>query len=89
MEEEAFFRILPGHQENEMFHTYFETAHCLTAESLANMYRFQYRKASDTASLQEEMKAFLEDSNEPQILEVFTPTYENDVFLKNYFKVLK
>ena len=85
----GIFRILPGHQENEMFHTYFETAHCLTAESLANMYRFQYRKASDTASLQEEMKAFLEDSNEPQILEVFTPTYENDVFLKNYFKVLK
>ena len=85
----GIFRILPGHQENEMFHTYFETAHCLTAESLANMYRFQYRKASDTASLQEEMKAFLEDSNEPQILEVFTPTYENDGFLKNYFKVLK
>jgi len=85
----GIFRILPGHEENEMFHTYFETAHCLTAESLAKMYRFQYRKASDTASLQEEMKAFLEDSNEPQILEVFTPTYENDGFLKNYFKVLK
>jgi len=85
----GIFRILPGHHENEMFHTYFETAHCLTAESLAKMYRFQYRKASDTVSLQEQMKAFLEDSNEPQILEVFTPTYENDGFLKNYFKVLK
>lgn len=85
----GIFRILPGHQENEMFHTFFETAHCLTAESLAKMYRFQYRKASDTTSLQQEMKAFLEDSNSPQILEVFTPTYENDGLLKNYFKALK
>ena len=72
-----------------MFHTYFETAHCLTAESLANMYRFQYRKASDKESLEKELNFFFETTEHPQILEVFTPTYENDGLLKNYFKALK
>jgi 2-succinyl-5-enolpyruvyl-6-hydroxy-3-cyclohexene-1-carboxylate synthase len=85
----GIFRILPGHQENEMFHTYFETAHCLTAESLANMYRFQYRKASDKESLEKELNFFFETTEQPQILEVFTPTYENDGLLKSYFKALK
>src|SRR5690606_7419565 len=38
----GIFRILPGHQENEVFNTFFETSHCLTGEHLAKMYRFDY-----------------------------------------------
>lgn len=84
----GIFRILPGHQENEIFNTYFETAHCLTAESLAKMYFFKYRMASTEATLTNELKDFFNESQQPQILEVFTPTHENEGWLKNYFKEL-
>ena len=84
----GIFRILPGHQENTIFNTYFETSHCLTAESLAKMYRFKYRKASSEATLTTELNAFFNNHNQPQLLEVFTPTLENDGFLKRYFEVL-
>ncbi len=84
----GIFRILPGHQENETFHTYFETAHCLTAENLAKMYDFNYVKASSMDSLKEGLALFLSNSDQPQILEVFTPNYQNDYWLKNYFKAL-
>ena len=84
----GIFRILPGHQENDVFHTYFETAHCLTAEQLATMYRFQYYQASDEKSLNAILPRFFAEQHQPQILEIFTPTYENDGVLKKYFKEL-
>jgi 2-succinyl-5-enolpyruvyl-6-hydroxy-3-cyclohexene-1-carboxylate synthase len=84
----GIFRILPGHQENAIFNTYFETAHCLTAESLANMYRFKYRMASTEATLEVALQAFFSDNEQPQLLEVFTPTMENDGLLKKYFGAL-
>ena len=84
----GIFRILPGHQENELFHTYFETAHCLTAAQLATMYRFEYHQASDEKGLMEMLPQFFKEQDKPQILEIFTPTYENDGVLKRYFKEL-
>jgi 2-succinyl-5-enolpyruvyl-6-hydroxy-3-cyclohexene-1-carboxylate synthase len=81
----GIFRILPGHQENDTFHTYFETSHCLTAENLAKMYSMNYTKASSIESLKQELTSFFGNSEQPQILEVFTPTYDNDKLLKDYF----
>lgn len=84
----GIFRILPGHEENDLFHTYFETAHCLTAEQLAKMFRFAYHQASDENSLNDILPVFFAEQNQPQILEIFTPTYDNDGILKKYFKAL-
>lgn len=84
----GIFRILPGHQENAIFNTYFETAHCLTAESLAKMYRIKYRTASTEAILETALQDFFSDNEQPQLLEVFTPTLANDGFLKRYFEAL-
>ena len=84
----GIFRILPGHQENETFHTYFETSHCLTAEHLAKMYRFDYAIASDEKSLTKGLKQLFNQNDRPMILEVFTPSRENDKLLKEYFKAL-
>lgn len=81
----GIFRILPGHQENTTFNTYFETSHCLTAEHLAKMYNFDYVIASDETSLKENLD-FLYQSDKPVILEVFTPTKNNDTILLDYFK---
>ena len=84
----GIFRILPGHQENETFHTYFETSHCLTAEHLAKMYRFDYFTAADETSLKTGLKQLLENNDQPAILEVFTPTRDNNKLLLDYFKAL-
>ncbi len=84
----GIFRILPGHQETETFNTYFETSHCLTAEHLAKMYQFEYTTASDPATLAEGLKQLFNHSDKPSILEVFTPTRENNKLLLSYFKAL-
>jgi len=83
----GIFRILPGHQENETFNTFFETSHGLTAKHLAKMYHFDYHIASTVENLKIELENFYA-IKAPAILEVFTPTKQNDEILLNYFKNL-
>jgi 2-succinyl-5-enolpyruvyl-6-hydroxy-3-cyclohexene-1-carboxylate synthase len=84
----GIFRILPGHQENETFNTFFETSHKLTAEHLAKMYGFEYFSANDEMSLDQSARNFYAQQNKPCILEIFTPEKENDKVLKQYFAQL-
>jgi 2-succinyl-5-enolpyruvyl-6-hydroxy-3-cyclohexene-1-carboxylate synthase len=84
----GIFRILPGHDETPVFNTFFETSHCLTAEKLANMYDFDYAIASDELSFEAGIKTLYSNNNKPFILEVFTPTRENDKVLLQFFKEL-
>lgn len=83
----GIFRILPGHSENKIFNTFFETSHKLTAEHLAKMYGFGYFTATDEVSLENSLANFYAASGK-SILEVFTPEKENDSVLKHYFKSL-
>jgi 2-succinyl-5-enolpyruvyl-6-hydroxy-3-cyclohexene-1-carboxylate synthase len=84
----GIFRILPGHDETPVFNTFFETSHCLTAEKLASMYNFDYAIASDEPSLEAGIEQLYANNNKPFILEVFTPTRENDKVLLQFFKEL-
>jgi 2-succinyl-5-enolpyruvyl-6-hydroxy-3-cyclohexene-1-carboxylate synthase len=84
----GIFRILPGHEETPVFNKFFETSHCLTAGPLAKMYGFEYSIASDEASLAKSLKAFYSHNDKPCILEIFTPTRENDSILLQYFREL-
>lgn len=84
----GIFRILPGHQEKPVFNTYFETSHKLTAEHLAKMYGLNYFKAHDVPSLENGINSLYDSNETPCILEIFTPTTENDLILKQYFKYL-
>jgi len=84
----GIFRILPGHEEKPVFNTYFETSHHLTAEHLAKMYQMNYFTATDLPSLEKSITSFYEINDKPNILEIFTPTSENDVILKQYFREL-
>lgn len=84
----GIFRILPGHEEKPVFNTYFETSHHLTAEYLAKMYQLNYFTASDVDSLEENIRTLFNSSEAPGILEIFTPTSENDLILKQYFREL-
>lgn len=79
----GIFRILPGHNETPVFNTFFETEHCLTAEHLAKMFRFDYEKISNDNELTK-LKSFFENKNKT-ILEIFTPTKINQDILKQYF----
>jgi 2-succinyl-5-enolpyruvyl-6-hydroxy-3-cyclohexene-1-carboxylate synthase len=60
----------------------------LTAEHLAKMYGFEYAIASDETSLKDELHKMYSQNNKPYILEVFTPTRDNDSVLLQYFKEL-
>lgn len=82
----GIFRILPGHQETEVFNTFFETSHQLDASHLAKMYGLNYFKATDLNSLEIEWKEFINLNNKPSIIEIFTPEKINDKILVNYFK---
>ena len=84
----GIFRILPGHQEKPVFNTYFETSHKLTAEHLAKMYGLNYFTAHDVPSLENGINSLYDSNETPCILEIFTPTTENDLILKQYFKYL-
>jgi 2-succinyl-5-enolpyruvyl-6-hydroxy-3-cyclohexene-1-carboxylate synthase len=84
----GIFRILPGHKETPVFNQFFETSHCLTAEHLAKMFGFTYRIASDVLSLELSLQDFYANNEQPAILEVFTPTLQNDKFLLDFFNHL-
>ncbi len=81
----GIFRVIPGPQTTNAT-DYFETPHNLTAEYLAKMYHFSYQSTNDIESLNVVLADFYSESNQPKILEIFTPKEINDVVLKNYFK---
>ena len=85
----GIFRILPGHKNTDNFDTYFETKHQLNASQLCDMYHFDYTIASNETELQYALKDFYRQSNQPKLLEIFTPSRINDEILLNYFKFLK
>lgn len=84
----GIFRILPGHQENQVFNEFFETSHSLSVLHLAKMYDLEYYGATDTNTLVEGLTNLYNQNDKPSILEIFTPTEINDVVLLNYFKEL-
>ena len=84
----GIFRILPGHEETPVFNTFFETSHCLTAEYLAKMYQFQYLTASTEDTLHEAVSKLFSQNNQPTILEIFTPTRDNNSVLLQFFEEL-
>ncbi|WP_299050519.1 2-succinyl-5-enolpyruvyl-6-hydroxy-3-cyclohexene-1-carboxylic-acid synthase [uncultured Polaribacter sp.] len=83
----GIFKIIPGPATTNAS-KYFETPHCLTAEHLSKMYGFKYQKAYSTETVQQELQTFYQESEQPKILEIFTPSSENDQILKKYFKYI-
>ncbi len=84
----GIFRILPGHVENDIFHTYFETQHNLEISNLAKLYDLNYYCATDETELSEVLTDFWSNNNKASLLEIQTPTLINDTVLKDYFNNL-
>lgn len=85
----GIFRILPGHKNTENFATFFETQHHLTAQHLAEMYNFKYKRVSSQSDLINALPNFFKESKQPKILEINTADEPNDDVLLDYFKFLK
>ncbi|MEO8773653.1 MAG: thiamine pyrophosphate-binding protein [Gelidibacter sp.] len=85
----GIFRILPGHKNTENFDTFFETKHQLTAQHLAEMYNFKYKKVTTQTDLVNALTSFFKESKQPKILEINTAEQSNDEVLLAYFKKLK
>lgn len=85
----GIFRILEGHQENSTFNTYFETHHQLTAQHLAKMYQLEYLSAKNIDDFNTALDKLFSTNDTPVLLEVFTPTFENDAVLKQFFEFIK
>ncbi len=85
----GIFRILPGHKNTENFDTFFETKHKLSAQHLAEMYNFKYKKVSSHNDLGIALNSFYKESKGPKILEINTAEQANDEVLLAYFKYLK
>jgi 2-succinyl-5-enolpyruvyl-6-hydroxy-3-cyclohexene-1-carboxylate synthase len=85
----GIFRILPGHQENMVFNTFFETHHNLNAQKLSEMYGFEYAQANDLVSLNEKLEVLFLKNDIPFLLEINTPTACNESVLQNFFRFIK
>ncbi len=85
----GIFRILPGNKNSENFSTFFETNHSLTAESISKLFDFEYTSASSDTDLATELEFFYSSSARPKILEIFTPSSQNDQILLSYFDFIK
>ncbi|MCB0389471.1 MAG: 2-succinyl-5-enolpyruvyl-6-hydroxy-3-cyclohexene-1-carboxylate synthase, partial [Winogradskyella sp.] len=76
-------------KNTKKFDTYFATTHNLTAKQLCKMYEFEYDVAANERQLKAQLKTFFEESNQPKLLEIFTPRTLNDDVLLDYFKFIK
>jgi len=84
----GIFRILPGHKNTDNFDTYFETKHNLNASDLSKMFGFEYNSVKNDAELSTALDSFYDVSDNPKLLEIFTPSTENDKILLDYFKFI-
>jgi len=84
----GIFKIIPGPGKTNALR-YFETPHNLTAEHLCKMYEFDYLKADSTTTVAAQLQGFYGTSEKPKILEIFTPSEENDLILSAYFKYIE
>ncbi len=84
----GIFKVIPGPQSTNALE-YFETPHGLTAQQLCDMYQIEYDNANTLNELNVSLSDFYSESERPKLLEVFTPSSENDKVLKQYFESLK
>ncbi len=83
----GIFRFIPGPKSTNALE-YFETPHNLNVSLLCKMYGFEYFIARNNEEVKKELKSFYSDSEQPKLLEIFTPNSKNDIVLKEYFKNL-
>lgn len=85
----GIFRYLPGSSESEELEPFFEAKQSYNASGIAQTFGLDYHSCGNEQELREKLGAFMQPSNKPALLEVFTPNVDNGRFLKDYFRFLK
>ncbi len=86
----GIFRFIDGPAESQQLERFFETRHQWKAEQLAKAFDVEYHTTDNLEGLQTVLPSFLnEKSDRPALLEIFTPTDQNALVLRQYFKFLK
>jgi len=84
----GIFKIIHGPKTTESL-DYFEAPHNLTAEHLCKMYGFDYVIGNDIKSVEKQLEHFFNGGERPKLLEIFTPSDQNDKILKEYINYLR
>lgn len=84
----GIFRIIDQPENVKDTEKLFETRHQRKADGIAHAFGIRYIMANDEISLEKAVEQLYAD-NLPAILEIFTPTENNPLILKNYFTFLK
>ena len=84
----GIFRILPNAKVTPGFETYFETKHRRTAKWMAKQYGLSYKRVRSGLGLRLALGRFFSASSRGKILEICTPSNNNDLVLHAYFDFL-
>jgi len=85
----GIFRFIEGPSSTDHQEEFFEARHNWKAEKIAQAFNVEYYKAENLEQLDSAFSDFLDNKNDPSILEIFTPPEENAEILKEYFNYLK
>ncbi len=81
------FKIIPGPSSTNALEKFFETKHQLTAEHLAAMFNFEYKKVANKYDLKNYWREFYANSDIPKILEIDTKMAPNAEILKVFMSM--
>ena len=84
----GIFRILPKAKKTPRFEEFLETKHYRNAAAIARDNGFEYRSAASSNELMDCLDGFFKASDQPKLLEVFTPSDQNEQVLFDYFNSL-
>ncbi|MFM1807895.1 MAG: hypothetical protein RLZZ242_620 [Bacteroidota bacterium] len=84
----GIFRILPKAKQTKGFEEFLETRHQRKAELMAHEFGLEYAAAHTRLELASALKDFFEPNDRPKLLEIFTPSSQNEKVLFDYFDAL-
>lgn len=87
----GIFKIIPGPKSTSELDNFFVFNHEFSAEHICKAFNIGYHKAENIEAIEEQMETFytFEDNGRPQLMEIFTPSAENDAQLEKYFEKVR
>lgn len=81
----GIFRIIPGPRSSDQLEEYFEAKHSTSAEHLCKAHSIDYSKATNQEEVETGIIQLFQSEN-AQLLEIFTPSNENEGVLDAFFE---
>lgn len=85
----GIFRFIQGPDETQHLEKFFEAKHNWSAEYICKAFDVEYLKSETIEYLDNILPDFLLNRNGPALLEIFTPSEQNGIILREYFEFLR